>query len=69
MVSNRVVGVRSGCRCGICGCGWVLPAPPPILVVVVDVVVFFFFFLVAVADIGGQWLLFWGWSVVVGCGG
>ena len=43
MVSNRVVGVRSGCRCEICGCGWVLPVPPPILVVVVDVVVFFFF--------------------------
>ena len=55
--------------CCFCGCGWVSPVPPPILVMVVDVVVFFFFFLVAVADIGGQWLLFWGWSVVVGCGG
>ena len=31
--------------------------------------VFFFFFLVAVADISGQWLIFWGWSVVMGCGG
>ena len=57
--------------CCFCGCGWVSPVPPPILVMVVDVVVFFFFFffLVAVADIGGQWLIFWGWSVVVGCGG
>ena len=51
MVSNRVVGVRSGCRCEICGCGWVLPVPPPILVVVVVVVVFFFFFFFVGADI------------------
>ena len=56
--------------CCFCGCGWVSPIPPPILVMVVDVVVcFFFFFLVAVADISGQWLIFWGWSVVMGCGG
>ena len=42
-------------------CGGVSPAPPSILVVVVDVVVFFFlffsFFFVAVADIGGRWLI------------
>ena len=56
--------------CCFCGCGWVSPVPSPILVMVVDVVVFFilFFFLVAVADISGQWLIFWGWSVVMGCG-
>ena len=40
MVSDRVVSVRLGCRCEICGYGWVSPVLPPILVVLV---VFFFF--------------------------
>ena len=38
MVSDRVMGMRSGCGCEICDCGWV---SPPLLSILV--VMFFFF--------------------------
>ena len=67
MVSNRVVGVRLCCGCEICGCGGV-----SLVLLLILVVVFvwgFFFFLVAVADIGGRWLICgcgrWLWAVAV----
>ena len=62
-------GLRSGCGCEICGCGWVSPAPPPILVVVVDVVVFCVCVCVCVGVDGGWWLICgggrWLWVVAV----
>ena len=54
MVSDRVVGVRLGCACEICGYGWVSLVPPLILVVVVDFV----------GVVGGCRL----WPLICGCG-